>query len=125
MCWMCSRLHSASQTADVNWVPQWEVMTAGTPKRLTQPATKASAIVAASMFLTGIASTHLVDRSAVNDGEEVLEPVRRSGKRPHQIHMEVREPPLWYRDALCRRRRLPRHLSPLAGLAITAPSGHV
>jgi hypothetical protein len=63
MCWMCSRLHSASQTADVNWVPRSEVMTASTPKRLTQPATKASAIVAASMFLTGMASTHLVDRS--------------------------------------------------------------
>ncbi len=60
---MCSRLHSASQTAGVNWVPRSEVMTAGTPKRLTQPATKASAIVAASMFLTGMASTHLVDWS--------------------------------------------------------------
>jgi hypothetical protein len=63
MCWMFSRLHSASQTADVNWVPQSEVMTAGTSKRLTQPATKASAIAAASMFLTGMASIHLVDRS--------------------------------------------------------------
>ncbi len=63
MCWICSWLHNASQTADVNWVPRSEVMTAGTPKRLTQPATKASAIVAASMFLTGIASTHLVDLS--------------------------------------------------------------
>jgi hypothetical protein len=63
MCWMCSRLHSASQTADVKWVPRWEVMTVGTQKRLTQPVTKASAIVAASMFLTRMASTHLVDRS--------------------------------------------------------------
>ena len=50
MCWICSLLHNASQTADVNWVPRSEVMTAGTPKRLTQPATNASAIVAASMF---------------------------------------------------------------------------
>ncbi len=47
----------------LNWVPRSEVMTTGTPKRLTQRATKASAIVAASMFLTGMASTHLVDRS--------------------------------------------------------------
>ncbi len=54
MCWMCSRLHSASQTADVSWVPRLEVMTASMPKQLTQPATKASAIVAGSMFLTGM-----------------------------------------------------------------------
>ncbi len=60
---MFSRLHSASQTADLNWEPQSEVMTARTPKQLTQPATKASAIVAAFKFLTGMAFTHLVDRS--------------------------------------------------------------
>ncbi len=48
---MCSQLQSASQTADMNWVPWPEVMTSGTPKRLTQPATKASAIVATSLSM--------------------------------------------------------------------------
>jgi hypothetical protein len=75
---------------------------------------------------------HVLDRNGfhpscrlINDGEEVLEPHRGSGERPHQIHMQVCEPPLRYGDALCRRRRLPRDLPPLAGLTIAAPPGCV
>ncbi len=83
MCWMCSRLHSASQTADMNWVPRSEVMTAGTPKQLTQPA-KASPIVAASMFLTGMASTHLVDRSMMV--KSYLKPSAEWGAAPPSPH---------------------------------------
>jgi hypothetical protein len=75
---------------------------------------------------------HVLDRNGfhpsgrqVNDGEEVLEPLRRGGKRPHQIYMKVSKPPLWHWDALRRCRRPPCDLSPLAGLAVPAPSGHV
>ncbi len=48
---------------EVNWVPLSVVTVAGMPKHATQPARKASLHMAASMFLSGRASTHLVDVS--------------------------------------------------------------
>jgi hypothetical protein len=120
-------LHSASQTADVNWVPQSEVMTAGAPKRLTQPATKASAIVAAYMFLTGIASTHLVDWSMMV--KRYLNPSADLGSGPTKstwrcLNRRSETGMICVAAAGCRR-RLPRHLPSLAGLAIPVPSDHV
>jgi hypothetical protein len=63
MCLMPSCVHRASHTADVNWVPWSEVMAAGTSNLQIHPATRASAAVVASIFLTGTGSNHLVERS--------------------------------------------------------------
>jgi hypothetical protein len=37
LCWMLSRLQRAAHREEVNWALRSDVMTAGTPKRLTYP----------------------------------------------------------------------------------------
>ncbi len=58
-CWMLSRLHKPAHRADVNWDPLSDVMLAGTPNRVTQPAKRALAQSAAVMYESGMASGHL------------------------------------------------------------------
>jgi hypothetical protein len=55
-------------------------MVEGTPKRLTQPDTSASAAVVASMFFTGTASSHLVDLSIIVN--RYLKPSAEVGRGP-------------------------------------------
>ena len=51
--WMFSRLHRPAQRADVNWAPLSDVMVAGTPNLVTQPAKRALAQSAAVMEASG------------------------------------------------------------------------
>jgi hypothetical protein len=65
MCSIPSRFQRPAHVAEVNYVPQSEVTVAGVPKCATQPDTKFSAQVAASMFFRGMAYTHLVALSMI------------------------------------------------------------
>jgi hypothetical protein len=65
MCCMCRVEQSTFQIAEQNWVPLSDVITAGTPNLEIHVSTRASAHVRASMFLSGVASSHLVLRSII------------------------------------------------------------
>jgi hypothetical protein len=60
---MPSFLQRMDQTWEVNCVPLSDVITAGTPNLATQVVMRVFAQVAAAIFRTDVASSHLVDLS--------------------------------------------------------------
>ena len=62
---MPHRRDSSDQRAEQNCEPQSEVRWSGTPKQATHPETKAAAMVAVSVLVKGMASSHLEERSTM------------------------------------------------------------
>jgi hypothetical protein len=71
MCRMPRMMQRLSQRAKVNWLPQLEVMTAGTPYLAIQPCVRTAAQDSAEMSETGRTSNHLVFLSMTVNTQDV------------------------------------------------------
>jgi hypothetical protein len=95
---MLSRLQRAPHREEVNWAPQSDVMTAGTPKRLTHPLNSAF-----SVYCCGGGDRNCLRPAgcSVNDSEQVGEPLG-GWQGAHKVHVDVAEMAGGYRDVLRR-----------------------